>query len=41
MSNGTGPRSFSKKSTKKITTVKEVKKETKSVPITVELNIKF
>jgi hypothetical protein len=39
MSNGTGPRSFSKKSTKKITTVKEVKKETKSVPITVELNI--
>ena len=39
MSNGTGPRSFSKKSTKKITTVKEVKKETKSVPLTVELNI--
>jgi hypothetical protein len=28
-----------KKSTKKITTEKEVKKETKSVPITVELNI--
>ena len=39
MSNGTGPRSSSKKSTKKITTAKEVKKETKSVPITVELNI--
>ena len=36
---GTGPKSHSKKSTKKITTVKEVKKETKSVPITVELNI--
>ena len=37
---GTGQRSFSKKSTKKITTAaKEVKKETKSVPITVELNI--
>ena len=33
---GTGPKS-SKKSTKKITTAKEVK-ETKSVPITVELN---
>ena len=41
MSNDTGPRSSSKKnSTKKITTAaKEVKKETKSVPITVELNI--
>ena len=38
MSNGTGPKSSSKKSTKKITTAKEVK-ETKSVPITVELNI--
>lgn len=38
MSNGTGPKSASKKSTKKITTVKEVR-ETKSVPITVELNI--
>ena len=38
MSNGTGPKSSSKKSTKKITTVKEVR-ETKSVPITVELNI--
>ena len=37
MSNGTGPKS-SKKSTKKITTTKEVK-ETKSVPITVDLNI--
>ena len=38
---GTGPRNFSKKSTKKIITAaaKEVKKETKSVPITVELNI--
>ena len=38
MSNGTSPNSYSKKSTKKITTAKEVK-ETKSVPITVELNI--
>ena len=38
MSNGTGPKSSSRKSTKKITTVKEIK-ETKSVPITVELNI--
>jgi hypothetical protein len=38
MSNGTGPKSSSKKATKKITTGKEVK-ETKSVPITVELNI--
>jgi hypothetical protein len=33
----TGPRNFPKKSTKKITTAKKVK-ETKSVPITVELN---
>lgn len=39
MSNSTGPRSSSKKSTKKITTEKGVKKETKSVPLTVELNI--
>ena len=39
MPNSTGPRSSSKKSTKKITTAKEVKKETKSVPLTVELNI--
>ncbi len=38
MSNGTGPKSSSKKATKKITIVKEVK-ETKSVPVTVELNI--
>jgi pantothenate kinase len=38
MSNSTGQKSPSKKSTKKITTAKEVK-ETKSVPITVELNI--
>ena len=38
MSNGTGPKSSSKKSTKKITTAKEVK-ETKSVPITVDLNL--
>ena len=38
MSNGTGPKSPSKKPTKKITTAKQVK-ETKSVPITVELNI--
>ena len=37
MSNGTGPKSSSKKSTKNITTAKEVKK--KSVPITVQLNI--
>jgi pantothenate kinase len=37
MSNGTSPKS-SKQSTKKITTAKEVK-ETKSVPITVQLNI--
>ena len=39
MSNGSGPKSSSKKSTKIITTAKEVKKETKSVPITVQLNI--
>jgi len=41
MSNGTSSKSSSKKSTKNITTAaaKEVKKETKSVPITVELNI--
>ena len=38
MPNNTGPKSSSKKSTKKITTTKKVK-ETKSVPITVELNI--
>ena len=38
MSNDTGPKSSSKKSTKNITTAKEVK-ETKSVPITVQLNI--
>ncbi len=38
MSNGTGSKSSSKKSTKNITTAKEVK-ETKSVPITVQLNI--
>ena len=38
----TGPKSPSKKSTKKITTANKVKKETKSVPITVELNkLKF
>ena len=37
---GTGPRGYSKKSTKKIiTAAKEVKKETKSVSITIELNI--
>ena len=37
---GTAPKCFSKKSTKKIiTAAKEVKKETNSVPITVELNI--
>ena len=35
MSNGTGSKSSSKQSTKKITTAKEVK----SVPITVQLNI--
>jgi hypothetical protein len=38
MSNGNSSKSSSKQSTKKITTVKEVK-ETKSVPITVQLNI--
>ena len=38
MSNGTGPKSSSKKSTKNITTVKKVK-ETKLVAITVQLNI--
>ena len=36
-SDGTGPKSHSKKSTKRITTANKVK-ETKSVPITVELN---
>ena len=39
MPNGTGPKSSSKKSTEKITTANKVKKETKSVPITVKLNI--
>ena len=40
LAEGTGPRGFSKESTKKIITAsKEVRKETKSVPITVELNI--
>lgn len=39
MSNGTGPKSASKKSTKKITTAAKEVKETKSVPITVELSI--
>ena len=38
MSNGTGSKSSSKKSTKNMTTAKEVK-GTKSVPITVDLNI--
>ena len=38
MSNGNSSKSSSKQSTKKITTAKEVK-ETKSVPITVQLNI--
>ena len=38
MSNGNSSKSSSKQSTKKVTTVKEVK-ETKSVPITVQLNI--
>ena len=38
MSGGTRSKSSSKKSTKKITIAKEVK-ETKSVPITVQLNI--
>ena len=37
MSNGTSPKSSSKKPTKNITTAKEVK-ETKSVPIIVQLN---
>ncbi|HEU4482514.1 MAG TPA: hypothetical protein VFR65_05630 [Nitrososphaeraceae archaeon] len=39
MSNGTGPKSASKKSTKKITTAAKEVKVTKSVPITVELSI--
>ena len=39
MSNGTRSKSSSKKSTKKITTAAKEVKETKSVPITVELNI--
>ncbi len=39
MSNGTRPKSASKKSTKKITTAAKEVKETKSVPITVELSI--
>jgi hypothetical protein len=39
MSNGTGSKSSSKKSTKKITTAAKEVKETKSVPITVKLNI--
>jgi hypothetical protein len=39
MPNSTGPKSSSEKSTKKITIAKGVKKETKSVPLTVELNI--
>jgi hypothetical protein len=39
MTDGTSAKSSSKKSIKKITIAKEVKKETKSVPITVELNI--
>ena len=38
MSDGNSSKSSSKQSTKKITTAKEVK-ETKSVPITVQLNI--
>jgi hypothetical protein len=38
MSSGTGPKSSSKKPTKKITISKEVK-ETKSVPIAINLNI--
>ncbi|HYJ03171.1 MAG TPA: hypothetical protein VEW92_13245, partial [Nitrososphaeraceae archaeon] len=38
MPNGNSPKSSSKKSTKNITTAKKVK-ETKSVPITVQLNI--
>ena len=39
MSIDTGPESSSKKSTKKITTAAKEVKETKSVPITVDLNI--
>jgi hypothetical protein len=39
MSSGTGPKGSSKKTTKKITTVAKDIKETKSVPMTVELNI--
>ena len=39
MSNSTGPKSASKKSNKKITTAAKEVKETKSVPITVDLNI--
>jgi len=39
MSNGTGPKSSSKKSTKQITTAAKKVKETKSVPITVDLNL--
>ncbi|MCJ7637116.1 MAG: hypothetical protein MUO21_06460 [Nitrososphaeraceae archaeon] len=39
MSNGTSSKSSSKKPTKKITTAAKELKETKSVPITVELNI--
>ena len=39
MSNGTGPKSPSKKSTKKITTAAKEAKETKSVPITVQINL--
>ena len=38
MSNDTSPKSYSKKSIKNTTTAKKVK-ETKSVPITVQLNI--
>ena len=39
MSSGTGPKSSSKKPTKKITTAAKEVKEIKSVPITVNLNI--
>ena len=39
MSNGTSSKSSSKKTTKKITTAAKEVKETKSVPITVQLNI--
>jgi hypothetical protein len=39
MSNSTGPKSSSKNSTKKITTAAKEVKGTKSVPITVKLNI--